>query len=207
MAYIDFKLASIRPANPRVSEPSIGVSQSSTQFNPRLANFDSSATSRNITPAETPEQRLASEDPTSSTTKSTPRIQAIPKPPRLGRDGKPLRPRKDRARRSSFDMARDAMVEQVLRESRLDIYEEPKSQPPNMGGTTNAGEDEEADERMADEFRRNFIAAMEERSQRRPPQLPPGGKNEAVKGPKLGGSRQQRAAMRALEEKAAKGKK
>lgn len=43
------------------------------------------------------------------------------KPPRLRRDGKPFRRRK---RRNSSDVKRDKLVEEVLRESRLDIYDD-----------------------------------------------------------------------------------
>lgn len=93
------------------------------------------------------------------------------------------------------------MVEAILSETRLDIYEE---QPVRQVRTAD-GQDEEADARMAAEFRRQFIAAQEERKTRRPAP-PPAGKGEPVlRGPKLGGSRSQRAAMHAaLQEQAQK---
>jgi hypothetical protein len=98
------------------------------------------------------------------------------------------------------------MVEQVLRESRLDIYDDSAEQ--RTTNSVGAGLDEDADERMAAEFRRDFIAAQEDRNVRKPPPPPPGAKGDPAKGPKLGGSRSQRAAMRAMEEQAAaKGKK
>lgn len=89
------------------------------------------------------------------------------------------------------------MVEAVLRESRLDIYEE----QPARQATTTGGQDADADERMAAEFRRDFMAAQEERNTRRPAP-PPAAKGDPVKGPKLGGSRSQRAAMHAMQEQA-----
>ena len=69
-----------------------------------------------------------------------------------------------------------------------------------------AGEDDEdegaADERIAEEFRRNFMDAMQRRQRRKAPAQPnrPGAKKdeEVLKGPKLGGSRNSRAAMRDL---------
>lgn len=83
----------------------------------------------------------------------------------------------------------------------VDLYDEPNTGP-------NINEDQAADERLAEEFRREFMDAVTSRNIRKAPAPPggpsKGGKNEAPKGPKLGGSRSARAAMRALEEKAAK---
>ncbi|KAI1383341.1 hepatocellular carcinoma-associated antigen 59-domain-containing protein [Hypoxylon trugodes] len=147
-----------------------------------------------------------------------------PKKVRLGRDGKPWRPRN---RRNSDDIRRDQLVEEILRENRLDVYE--PTPPPRAssaaadganGGAADA--DGAADERIAEEFRREFMDAMAERQQKRkkPTNAPSGGpggagasgkgaKDEDVlKGPKLGGSRNARAAMRnLLLEKAKEAKK
>ncbi|KAI0818107.1 P-loop containing nucleoside triphosphate hydrolase protein [Xylaria sp. FL0064] len=116
---------------------------------------------------------------------------------RLGKDGKPWRPRN---RRNSDDIKRDQLVEEILWENRLDVYETP-TPPPG----TNAGEEEDgaADDRIAEEFRREFLDAMAERQRRKKPVGPPskpGAKKdeEVLKGPKLGGSRNTRAAMRDL---------
>ncbi|OTB08700.1 hypothetical protein M426DRAFT_18787 [Hypoxylon sp. CI-4A] len=151
-----------------------------------------------------------------------------PKKVRLGRDGKPWRPRN---RRTSDDIRRDQLVEEILRENRLDVYETPTPPPGaaagaaaggGAGGGGAAGDattdepDGAADDRIAEEFRREFMDAMAERQQKRkkPANAPPGlpgkaGKDEDVlKGPKLGGSRNVRAAMRnLLLEKAKEGKK
>lgn len=97
------------------------------------------------------------------------------------------------------------MVDKILSESRLEIYDAPSAQPTSTGALT--GHDEAADNRLADEFRRDFLAAAEEKIVRKAAPLPPGTKGDAAKGPKLGGSRSQRAAMRQLEGKTAKGKK
>ncbi|KAI1259639.1 hypothetical protein F5Y18DRAFT_420631 [Xylariaceae sp. FL1019] len=127
---------------------------------------------------------------------------ARPKKVRLGRDGKVYRPRN---RRDSDAAKRDALVDEILRENRLDVYESPTPQPLD----DNAGD---ADERIAEEFRREFLDAMAEKQRRKKPVGPPakpGAKKdeEVLKGPKLGGSRNARAAMRDLLLKQQEGRK
>ncbi|RDL36637.1 uncharacterized protein BP5553_05989 [Venustampulla echinocandica] len=114
---------------------------------------------------------------------------------RLGRDGKPWRGRK---RRGSDDIKRDKLVEEVLRENRLEIYDEPQEEPPNPGDN-----DQAADDRIAEAFRREFMDAVSARQRKKANPAPPpsrtvAGKKEEelMKGPKLGGSRSARAAMR-----------
>ncbi|KAI2781733.1 hepatocellular carcinoma-associated antigen 59-domain-containing protein [Daldinia loculata] len=135
-----------------------------------------------------------------------------PKKVRLGRDGKPWRPRN---RRNSDDIKRDQLVEEILRESRLDVYEAPT--PPPAAPGSGAEDDGAADDRIAEEFRREFMDAMAQRQQKRkkPTNAPPGSgpgaaaDEDVLKGPKLGGSRNVRAAMRNLlleKAKEAKGK-
>ncbi|KAK7426380.1 hypothetical protein QQZ08_007135 [Neonectria magnoliae] len=117
------------------------------------------------------------------------------KKPRLGRDGKPWRPRN---RRPSDAIMRDQIVEEVLRESRLDVYEAPidaSSKP------TGNDEDGAADDRLAEEFRRQFLddVAQRQLKKRKPTaQAARPGAEDVLKGPKLGGSRNVRAAMRDL---------
>ena len=59
---------------------------------------------------------------------------------------------------------------------------------------------EDADERVAEQFRREFLDAQQARRKRQPANPPAKGKDAAAeakaKGPKLGGSRSARAAMR-----------
>ncbi|KAI0139656.1 hypothetical protein BJ166DRAFT_473473 [Pestalotiopsis sp. NC0098] len=123
---------------------------------------------------------------------------ARPKKVRLGRDGKPWRPRN---RRNSDDIKRDQLVEEILRESRLDVYE--TSTPP-AAATPGPDDDGATDDRIAEEFKREFMEAMAERQQKRRPATnattsKTAKKDEDVlKGPKLGGSRNSRAAMRDL---------
>ena len=95
----------------------------------------------------------------------------------------------------------------------MDVYEAPTPPP----GAANAGEEDDAaaDDRIAEEFRREFLDAMAERQRRKKPVGPPskpGAKKdeEVLKGPKLGGSRNTRAAMRDLllkKEKEKEGKR
>ncbi|KAF2639944.1 hypothetical protein P280DRAFT_381672, partial [Massarina eburnea CBS 473.64] len=117
---------------------------------------------------------------------------------RLGRDGKPRRPPK---RRNSEDLRRDQMVEAVLREAKLDYFEETTAGPSTTSDANN-------DDAMAEQFRREFLESMEAARQQRKPATTTGAKDakEAPRGPKLGGSRNARAAMRLQQEQAAKSK-
>ncbi|KAG0650780.1 hypothetical protein D0Z07_2743 [Hyphodiscus hymeniophilus] len=125
---------------------------------------------------------------------------------RLGPDGKPWRGRK---RRGSDDIKRDRLVEDVLRENRLEIYDELPVE------STTINDDQAADDRIAEAFRREFMDAVSQRQRKKtaPAQAPlrgPGGKKveEELKGPKLGGSRSARAAhMEMLKQQQASGKK
>lgn len=121
-----------------------------------------------------------------------------PRKTRVGRDGKPMKPR-PRKRRNSEDTKRDQLVEQVLRESRLEIYDEPAEALPGDNNT----EDLDTDEKIAEQFRQDFMDAMESRQRNRTagqPKMPVGKPGEVgQKGPKLGGSRSARAAMRERE--------
>lgn len=117
------------------------------------------------------------------------------KKPRLGRDGKPWRPRN---RRGSDAIKRDQLVEQVLHESRLDVYELPDQ---NTANTSKPEQDGAADDRLADEFQQRFLDDVAQRQLRKKkaanqPARP--GSEDVLKGPKLGGSRNMRAAVRDL---------
>lgn len=137
---------------------------------------------------------------------------------RLGRDGKPWRPRN---RRGSDAIKRDQIVEEILRENRrmtcvlyfclsgltsvVDVYDVPSkpSEPePEADGA--------ADERLAEEFRRQFLDDVAERQLKKKKTAQPArpGTEDVLKGPKLGGSRNVRAAMRdMLLKKEKEGKK
>lgn len=134
------------------------------------------------------------------------------KKPRLGRDGKPWRPRN---RRGSDALKRDQLVEEVLRETRctfmplelmderwsnnllVDVYE----MPDQSNKASAAEEDGAADDRLAEEFRQQFLEDVAQRQLRKKkptnqPVRP--GSEDVLKGPKLGGSRNVRAQMRDL---------
>jgi hypothetical protein len=80
----------------------------------------------------------------------------------------------------------------------VDIYDEPDEDA--------AGDDEAADDRIMEEFKREFMDAMASRRPKTGPAAAAakGQKVEGPKGPKLGGSRSARAAMRERQEKTAK---
>lgn len=80
------------------------------------------------------------------------------------------------------------------------MYDEPEPQ-----GEVDGYEDA-ADDRVAEQFRREFMEAVSSRNFRRRQPKPPGVKGEEkIKGPKLGGSRSARAAMRAKQQEEKKG--
>ncbi|KAI1931945.1 hypothetical protein LOZ65_000979 [Ophidiomyces ophidiicola] len=112
---------------------------------------------------------------------------------RLDKDGKPWRYRN---RRNSDDIRRDQLVEEVLRESKLDVYEEPEQE--HHDG------DQAADDRIAEQFRRDFLDAIQSRRRGVRSKATKSTKSDAPRGPKLGGSRSARAAMREKQEKDAK---
>ncbi|KAF2007772.1 hypothetical protein P154DRAFT_528451 [Amniculicola lignicola CBS 123094] len=132
------------------------------------------------------------------------------------------RPRRGEKVKTAEDIARDKMVEQVLREAKraslfpidppyitliltlpVEFFEEAPAPPPTMH--ENSGDNDTNDATMAEAFRREYLESQESRNQRKPAP-PPGvkGVKEQPKGPKLGGSRSARAAMRLQEEAAAK---
>ncbi|KAI4279743.1 MAG: hypothetical protein LQ337_000023 [Flavoplaca oasis] len=145
------------------------------------------ATLRNIARTEAAKRRLEGGEP---------EIEETTGKLRLRKDGKPWRGRR---RRNSDDVKRDRLVEEVMRESRLEIYDEPDEELPH--------DDQAADDRIAEQFRREFMDAISSRRQKaaQTAKKGPGAKvDDKPKGPKLGGSRSARAAMREQQEKAAK---
>ncbi|KAL8860448.1 MAG: hypothetical protein Q9178_003107 [Gyalolechia marmorata] len=145
------------------------------------------ATLRNIARTEEAKRRLEGGEP---------EVEELTGKVRLRRDGKPWRGRR---RRNSDDVKRDRLVEEVMKESRLEIYDEPEEELPH--------DDQAADDRIAEQFRREFMDAISSRRQKaaQTAKKGPGAKvDDKPKGPKLGGSRSARAAMREQQEKAAK---
>ncbi|KKK24425.1 hypothetical protein ARAM_001956 [Aspergillus rambellii] len=103
---------------------------------------------------------------------------------------------RNRKRRTSEDIERDRLVEEVLRESKLDVYDEPEEEEEEEV------DDQAADDRVADQFRRDFLDAIQSRRRRARNKTTKPRKPEVRRGPKLGGSRSARAAMREMLGKA-----
>ena len=78
----------------------------------------------------------------------------------------------------------------------MDVYEEPEEQ--------GEPDDQAADDRIAEQFRRDFLDALQSRRRGTRTKSTKTAKQEPPKGPKLGGSRSARAAMRELQEKGQK---
>ncbi|EEH11372.1 conserved hypothetical protein [Histoplasma capsulatum G186AR] len=102
------------------------------------------------------------------------------------KDGKNWRARK---RRNSEDIRRDKLVEEVLRESKLDVYDEPEV-------VSQQNDEQAADDRIAEQFRRDFLDAIYSRRRGARTRTSKTTKRDVPRGPKLGGSRSARAAMR-----------
>ncbi|KAK2740259.1 hypothetical protein FQN55_008985 [Onygenales sp. PD_40] len=144
---------------------------------------------RNIERTEAATRRLAGDEPLEEDDEKI----AGSRKDRPGKDGKYWRGRR---RRNSEDIKRDQLVEEVLRESKLDVYDEPEvvDQP---------NDDQAADDRIAEQFRRDFLDAIQSRRRGARAKTSKAAKSDVPRGPKLGGSRSARAAMREMQEKAA----
>ncbi|KAG9999726.1 hypothetical protein KCU78_g15745, partial [Aureobasidium melanogenum] len=184
MAYVDSKLARLTPSHEVPTQASTPAEPTPTSSAVAQHNENQSSASH----GHLHQADVTKPVPTTITSSTTSRPQ---KPPRKSHW---------RNRRNSADIARDAMVDQILRESQLNIYE---TSAPTTHPKPSSDDTQDADERMAEEFKRNFYAAAEERAVRRTAAPPPptygANKLESLKGPKLGGSRSQRAAMHAAE--------
>ena len=109
-----------------------------------------------------------------------------------------MKPRRDgKRRRNSGDLERDRLVEEVLKETRLDLYSEEQEEEEGGEG--------EADEKIAERFRKEFIDAIISKRRRKAPETKGKKEEKKSRGPKLGGSRMARAQMR--EKEAAGGKR
>lgn len=77
--------------------------------------------------------------------------------------------------------------------SAVDVYDGPDEEM--------LPDDQAADDRIAEQFRRDFMDAIQSRRRVRATRNTKTDKTEAPKGPKLGGSRSARAAMREMQTK------
>ncbi|KAF2996505.1 hypothetical protein E8E13_005762 [Curvularia kusanoi] len=184
----------------------VGANSSSNK-NKNTSSTASATTSTTNDPASKPPQNTTPSTTAARNGKLEEVALPTPTPPnpptanpqprvRLRRDGTPFRPR--RARRTSNDMRRDALVESILSESRIEYF----APPATSGGGGAQGEAPLlTEEEMLRQFEDEYRDAAEAR---RPNPLPPAGKasgagDSAKSGPKLGGSRSARAAMAARE--------
>ncbi|KAL6710538.1 hypothetical protein ACN47E_008586 [Coniothyrium glycines] len=110
--------------------------------------------------------------------------------------------RKSRRRNSDAER-RDQLVEAVLKEAKLDYFDDTVPSNPGFQNSNNN------DDAVAERFRAEYFEALEEQKQRKHPPSASGAKGvkEPSRGPKLGGSKSARAKMRLRGEKAAKAKK
>ncbi|KAL2011884.1 hypothetical protein VTN00DRAFT_4602 [Thermoascus crustaceus] len=203
MAYIESEMAKRHHGTaateaPASDTPKAGEGEpSNRQSDPRLLqrepaslgklheiDLGQEAKLQNIARTEAATRRLAGDQTASPEEES-------PKKARSGKDGKPWR---NRRRRNSEDIERDKLVEEVLRESKLDVYDEPEQEEQQ--------DDQAADDRIAEQFRRDFLDALQSRRRGTRTRNTKAAKSDAPRGPKLGGSRSARAAMREKQEKA-----
>lgn len=101
-----------------------------------------------------------------------------------------------RNRRPDEDALRDKMVEEFLQENKMESYQKEETRYSEDGRPHDA--------KVAEEFRREFMEAIYQRNRRRRPAInqhkrpPKRDESEILKGPKLGGSRNSRAAVREI---------
>ena len=110
--------------------------------------------------------------------------------------------------RDETDLARDSMIDQIMRGNQVTVYDRTASH------TSRTVDDDSVDNdtAAAEAFKAELLADMERNTRRRPPVSSSSstakGAGSMQTGPKLGGSRAQREKMRAMEEtKAREGKK
>ncbi|EME42080.1 hypothetical protein DOTSEDRAFT_89573 [Dothistroma septosporum NZE10] len=184
-AYVDSKLAELRSST---STPTSNDEATLVDGSQR-SNFSSSSSDPRTTTGMTETTDVATLHGTSNAQR---RAQA-----RADRT-----PQKQRRRQPQIDpsaTARNAMVDRIMQESQVPMYDQPSAASTGI----------DSDEAAAEAFKAEFLAGLEEQNRRKPPGPPPAGRgaqNAAPPtGPKLGGSRSQREKMKAIEE--AKGKK
>ena len=178
MAYVDSKLAEIRPA--ATARPTMPSSGNSIYDGPRIEG--DAEVHGNIENSRAPPK--AGQQSSGDTTYQI----AQERSRRVYQ-----RPTKRRARpsRPETDVARDSMIDQIMGENQVPHYDQIASQAHD----DNEGEDNDAAAEEA--FKAQMLADLERNAKRRPPRIT---QATTSTGPKLGGSRAQREKMRALEE-------
>ncbi|KAF9634598.1 hypothetical protein BFW01_g5493 [Lasiodiplodia theobromae] len=203
MAYIDSKMAEMREGERRAAAAEAATDATYSQQQPSSAapSFPSNG-SRQRQPAgmgKLMEIDLGPEAVQRNIERTEEATRRLQNGELLEQEMQP-KGRRGRKRRTSEDIRRDKLVEEILKESRLEMYDDRAQQEQQQKDA----EEGAADDRIVEQFRRDFMEAVQTRHNRRPPASSAAkGKaaDERPKGPKLGGSRSARAAMRAAEEK------
>lgn len=101
-----------------------------------------------------------------------------------------------RPTRDSEHVARDDLIDQILRESEVPMYDQGSTKAPNYDDYEG-----DHDEAAARAFKAQFLIDMENHKRRKPPPGSAAAKATAPvsTGPKLGGSRSMREKMKAIE--------
>jgi len=183
MAFVDSKMAEMRSATPTAAKPTLDDIQTD-----EIVRVPGRLPEQSKGPAGSNQQGTPTGEATSNTSNSTMRQHAKPRRPRPTRD--------------VSDIARDSLVDQIMRESAVPLYDRSILATPHYAAS---GVDNDA--AAAEAFKEQFLAELDEQKRRKPPAPPAGAKGAAPasNGPKLGGSRAQRERMKAAE--AAKGVK
>ncbi|KAK3680712.1 hypothetical protein LTR37_021101 [Vermiconidia calcicola] len=181
MAYIDTKLAEIR------SSASSPMDHGSSHSNNMAANAAQGDMDRAAGVGALP-----TEEPNKHTVPAT--VQQAQA--RSGRQYQRPTKRRQTPQRGQVDVARDSIIDQIMQESQVPLYERSASNTPAA-----AGDAVDNDAATAEAFKAQLLAEMEEQYRRRPPPSTEKSKDAKTSyGPKLGGSRSQREKMRAIEE-------
>lgn len=176
MAYVDSKLAEMRSS---AASPANATQEESSPA-PQTPNADVSATNETT-------ERLHERAFQSAQARSDRVYQRPTK-----------RPRKKKYERGEADIARDAYIDQFMQEAQVPLYDRASVK----AAATDASGDNDA--AAAEAFKAQLLQDMATH-RRRPPKSATAQASNVTSGPKLGGSRQQREKMRALQE--AEGKK
>ncbi|KPI39250.1 uncharacterized protein AB675_5228 [Cyphellophora attinorum] len=223
LAYIDSEMAKrrqVQHSSTRLSEnesSSESSASASPEHDPAEANVPPppiAAPSPSVIPSR-PQHQL-SEVPLPPREPTPPPAPKRTRKPRLDRHGRPMRPRRGPKRRPSEEIARDALVEAVLHEHKLDHYQpgpNTNDKPSSGSGGDVTVKQKADDEAFAAQFQQDFEDRMAERRRRKDP-LPQtaaavksGGAKAAAaeeqksSGPRLGGSRNARIKMAKEREK------
>ena len=180
MAFVDTKMAEMRSARSTINEPAPGITNaemddmSATQNEPDIEGLDA--------PSTHPDHTISA----ASRSRTTKR--------------QPTRPRRPPPKRDEGHTARDSLVDQIMAESSVPLYDLPAARARHLTNDDSVDNDTAAMEA----FKNEFLAESERHKKRK--HAAPAGVTGAVPtshGPTLGGSRAQRERMKAAEAAAA----